>query len=226
MPNIALINRTPRIRDARFVALLPALQAQMTQDVEPAWNLEPTTLHFVGRQHVPDPAHWKLWWLGNSDIAGDLGYHEADPGLPEGKIFTEDDMRYGAEISVTTSHELIEMAINPFITRLSDVIAGWWYAMEGCDPVEADLDGPIKMGFRLSNFVLQSYFVPGSSGPWDFMRLLTGPCPTRRPGGYVLREQNEPWETLAERHADGTMSHRAFKPFGRTARIAARRTSP
>ncbi len=185
MPDIACINRTPRIRDARFLALMPALQAQLTEDVEPAWNLEPTTLHFVGRAETPAPSHWKLWLLGNSDVAGDLGYHEADTGIPEGKIFTEDDMRYGAEISVTTAHELIEMVINPWITRVSDTIAGWRYAMEGCDPVEADLDGPIKMGFRLSNFVLQSYFVPGSVGPWDFMRLLTGPCPERRPVGHT-----------------------------------------
>ncbi len=226
MPSIALINRTPRIRDARLAALMPALLSQANDDVAPVWKIEPTVLHFVGRSQVPNPTHQKIWWLGNSDTPGDLGYHENDTGIPEAKIFTEDDMRYGAEISVTTSHELIEMVINPFINRISDMIAGWRYAMEGCDPVEADLDGPIKDGFRLSNWIFPNYFVPGSRGPWDFMKLLSGPCPAKRPGGYLLRTQGGRWSTDAEHRDDGTMSHRASKPFGRTARIAAGSATP
>lgn len=225
MPNIALINRTPRIRDARFVALLPALQAQANDDVAPAWMTETTVLHFVGRHEQPDPTHWRIWLLGTSDIPGDLGYHEFDAGIPEAKIFTEDDMRYGAEISVTVSHELIEMLVNPRIDQLATV-GNAQYAREACDPVEADGDGPIKMGFRLSNFVLPSYFKAGSAGPWDFQRLLSGPCPAKRPGGYILRFQDGAWHTDARRHADGTMSHRASKPFGRTTRIAASGVSP
>ncbi len=225
MPNIALINRTPRIRDAPFARLLPALQAQVNEDVAPHWMTEMTILHLVGRKEQPDPTHWKIWLLGTSDIAGDLGCHEDDTGIPEAKIFTEDDMRYGAEISVTISHELIEMLVNPRIDQLVN-IGGVQYVREACDAVEADGDGYLKLDHRMSNFVLPSYFQPGSAGPWDFRSLLSGSCPAKRPGGYVLSFHDGAWHTDARRYADGTMSHRASKPFGRTARVAARSTSP
>jgi len=223
MIDIALINRASKIRDATFLRLVPALQAQVTDDFCPAWSIEAVTLHFVGKAEQPDPAHWKVWWLDTSDEAGDLGYHENDPGIPEAKIFTLDDMRYGAEISVTTSHEILEMLGDPYINRLSDPIEGLRYALEASDCVEADGDGYLKLGYRMSDFALPDRWIPGSSGPWDFCRLLTGPAPLRRPGGYdlVLDGQGK-WQTNAERYADGTMSHRAWKPEGRSARRAAK----
>src|SRR5258708_1422509 len=93
--NIVLINRVPNIRDAKFQALLPALQASVG-DFAAYWGPDCyATLSFCGlRQHPPAVA-WKVWILGHSDDPGALGYHEDDTGTPEAKIFALDDIRYG-----------------------------------------------------------------------------------------------------------------------------------
>ena len=118
MIDIDLVNRTDRIRDARFAAILPALQSQITEDFCPQWQVEPVTLHLVGKGGQPDPAHWKVWLLDTSDASGDLGYHEDESGIPEAKIFCEEDLKYGSEISVTISHELLEMLADPQASRM------------------------------------------------------------------------------------------------------------
>jgi hypothetical protein len=227
MIDISLINRTSRIRDARFAFVLPALQAQITEDFGPAWDIEPVTLHLVGRRQQPNPVHWKVWLLNNSDQPGDLGYHEDDTGIPEAKIFVEDDLRYGAEISVTISHELLEMLADPQITRMGPTIDGAQYVVEVCDGVEADGDGYIKLGLRVSNFVLPAYYTEAPApGPYDFRGLLQVPCPALRPGGYALFLKDNAWHTTAARYEDGTLSHRAVRPAGRSWQRAAKGSVP
>lgn len=220
MTAISLVNRTNRIRDAVFSSRLPAWQAQITEDFAPQWQIEPTTLHFVGRDDAPVPEHWKVWLLNNSDTTGDLGYHEDQTGIPEAKIFCEEDLRYGSEISVTISHELLEMLADPMTTRMGPTIEGREYIVEVCDPVEADADGYDKLGVRVSNFVLERYYQPGTVGPWDWCRLLTGPCPARRPGGYSMYRENGVWQSVMSRYGDGSLSPRAVRPFGRSWRRA------
>ncbi len=228
MIKIALINRTSRIRDAVFATRLAAFQAQITEDFCPAWGIDPVTISFVGKAEVPDPALWKVWLLDNSDQADALGYHEDETGVPESKIFVEDDMKYGSEISVTISHELLEMLADPKIDRVGPTIDGLQYMVEVGDPVEADLDGPQHGGVRLSNFVLPPYYVPGSAGPWDFMGLLKGPCPDMRPGGYLAwrRVSTGEWGSSMMRYEDGTFSQRATKVQGRGARRALAQPAP
>lgn len=224
MADIALINRTGLIRDARFQALLPALQEQVSQHFAPVYGAD-ATLHFVGKHEQPDPTHWKVWLLRTSDQPGDLGYHQDDTGIPEAKIFVLDDIRYGAEISVTISHEILEMLGDPLTTR-TVTLAGKVVVVEVCDCVEADLDGPVVQGFRLSNFAYPARFglvnpAGVDSSQYDYMKLLHAPFPAIRPGGYDLWWDGHQWHTDAARYADGSLSHRAFKPLGRAAIRAA-----
>ena len=77
MPTVVdLINRTTRIRDARFAAILPALQAQINEDFAPAWQIEPVSLHLIKRrQSYTRGANWTVWLLNTSDDTGALdGY--------------------------------------------------------------------------------------------------------------------------------------------------------
>lgn len=227
MVDICLINRTSRIRDARFAAILHALQAQCAEDFCPVWGIAVPVLHLVGRNEQPDPSHWKLWFRDTSDDAGALGYHEDASGVPEGFVFVEDDIRYGSAISVTASHELMEMLADPTTTRMGPTIGGAQYIVECCDACEADEDGYLKLGVQVSNFVLPAYYglIPAGGagrGPYDFRDLLTAPCPMLRPGGYIMALENGAWTSKMARYEDGTLSHRAIKPLGRTARRAAK----
>lgn len=216
---IDIVNQTSRIRDARFAALVPVLQQHINADFGPAWQLDSVTLNFVGRGQPYSAASWSLFLRDTSDEPGDLGYH-TDAGQPAGYVFVEDDMRYGAEISVTIDHELKEMLVDPTTARMGATIGGNQYICEVCDPVEADADGFVLDGFHLSNFVLPAYFDPSSTGPWDFMKLLSGPCPALRPGGYLMWFDGISWKNTMARYADGSLSHRAIRPFGRQWRRA------
>jgi len=228
MIDIALINRTNRIRDARFADILPALQAQITDDFCPAWGVEPVTLHLVGKAEQPDPAHWKNWLLNTSDQPGDLGYHEDTTGLPESKIFVETDILSGSEISVTISHELLEMLADPTTTQMGPVVDGKQYIREIGDPVESDAVAYVKQGrtgpVKVSNFALPAYYVLGSAGPWDFRGLLPGPCPARLPGGYsmFLILATNLWGSEMSRYADGSLSPRSIRDNGRSWQRASR----
>jgi hypothetical protein len=222
---VAIINRTARIRDARIEALLPALFAQANEDFCPAWKHESVAFSFVGSLTRTLPStNQRLWFYNNSDDPGALGYHEDDTGLPEGKVFVEEAIRDGASISVTASHELLEMLADPLTTTYGPTIGGQQYNVEVGDPVEADEDGYLKLGVLMSNFTLPAYYELGSVGPWDFRKLLLGPLPDMRPGGYLG------WRNVSTgmfgqtnaRYADGTMSSRAIRPHGRNWRRASK----
>lgn len=222
MPVIQIINRTRRVRDARWQHMLPALQAQITHDFQPKWGIG-GTLTFVGRKQKPDPALWKLWLMDTSPEPGALGFHEDDTGVPEGKVFVEDDLRYGAEITVTVSHELLEMLADPLATKMTKTVGGISYAIEACDPVEADSDGYLIGDVRVSDFVTPFYFgLPNADGSkiFDQRTLLNKPVPAMRPGGYQLWFNGTYHSTMA-RYEDGTLSQRAIRSEGRTIRRAA-----
>lgn len=222
MTVIQIINRTRRVRDARWQHMMAPLQEQITHDFQPKWGIG-GTLTFVGRKQNPDPALWKLWLLDNSDEPGDLGYHSDDTGVPEGKVFVEDDLRYGAEITVTVSHEMLEMLADPLATKMTKAVGGISYAIEVCDPVEADSDGYLIADVRVSNFVTPHYFgLPNADGSklFDQRGLLAKPVPAMLPGGYQLWFNGTYHSTMA-RYEDGTLSQRAIRSEGRATRRAA-----
>lgn len=223
MVDVVLVNRYPRIRDTRWANLVPALQEQVSKHFAPIWGTD-ANIGFCGIHDKPNPAAWKVWLLSSSDTPGDLGYHEDDTGTPESKIFVADDLKYGAEISVTVSHEILEMLGDPTADKTVTLV-GKIVALEMCDAVEADEDGPTVGGFRLSNFVYPARF--GMTNPsgvpadqYDYMDLLKRPFPAVRPGGYDLWSDGTNWHTTAARFADGSLSYRSYKPDGRSSRRA------
>lgn len=224
MTEIVLVNRYPRIRDTRWASLVPALQEQVSKHFAPIWGAD-ANLSFCGLHDQPNATFWKVWLLNKSDDPGALGYHEDDTGIPESKIFVGDDLEYGAEISVTVSHEILEMLGDPTAQK-TVMLDGKIVALEVCDAVEADEDGPMVGGFRLSNFVYPARFRmqnPSGVDPnqYDYMKLLRGPFPVVRPGGYDLWSDGHTWHTTAARFSDGRLSYRSFKPEGRSSRRAA-----
>jgi hypothetical protein len=221
--DICIINRTSRIRDARFANVIPALQAQATEDFCPAWQIEAPTLHLVGINEQPDPSHWKMWFKDTTGENDALGLHDLQNGIPFAIIGVEDDINSGNEISVTAAHELHEMLVDPFINRMGPTIGDKQYIVETDDAVEADTFGSSRPGLdgkpvRLSNFVLPIYFIPDSQGPWDFAGYLKGPIPSQLPGGYLgwRSVSTGSWGTDMMRENDNVYSTRALRAFGRT----------
>lgn len=138
----------------------------------------------VRAAHAGNPLGADEWWLGlfdRPDQPGALGYHEHTPaGLPLMKVFPALCEQDGVPWSSCASHELLETLADPECSWASqDVLTGNFYALEVCDPVEADTYD--VDGVQVSNFVTPSYF--GMGDRYDYMGTLVAPF-TLRPGGY------------------------------------------
>ena len=101
---------------------------------------------------------WATVFLDNADQPGALAYHDltAD-GLPLAKVFVKTTLANHDLVSVSASHELVEMPVDPAINLLATgPDPKTVYAYESADPVEA-LSYPVN-GIPMTDFVYPSYF--------------------------------------------------------------------
>jgi hypothetical protein len=193
MIEIAVINESTVVTDANARACAAVLQKQVTNDFAPAWDIDGAALSFFPNGSQVPAGVWQLVILDDSDQADALGYHEltAD-GLPIGKIFAKSDLDAGTNWTVTASHELLEMLGDPNINKVAEVDNAdgtiTMYAWEACDAVEADNLGYLIDGISVSDFVLQSWFVPAATttgaGPYSFRNNVSAPLALAT-GGYI-----------------------------------------
>jgi hypothetical protein len=189
MFDIAVKNVSSSVSDADIAKALPAFQRQVTEDFRAAYGID-ATLHLVDRSRPFPRSMWQLAVLESADQAGALGYHEkTSAGLPLGKVFAGTTIKYGGLWSVTFSHELLEMLLDPWINLTipdSDNKRSWSY--EACDAVEADELGYKIDGVQVSDFVLPSYFendiTLAKSHKRSFCGHVTAPL-SLAPGGYM-----------------------------------------
>ena len=197
--NIAVINRSTVVPDTLGQIYTEALQIQVSQHWAPIWG-DDARLVFYGQNHTP-PANW--WWLvliDDSDTAGAAGYHDLTPaGLPLGKAFAKTVLQFNGSVSVTMSHELLEMIQDPDINQLAefdraDGSPAKLYAYEVCDSCEDDQFG-YKIEFNwngapqsvlVSDFVYPDFFVqqPPPGAQFDHQRKIARPF-SLLPGGYL-----------------------------------------
>lgn len=187
---IAIINASTVVEDAELAACVKALQKQVDNDLVPAWGV-PAELRFVPKGQGPLPGEWWLAILDDSDQAGALGYHDlTNDGLPISKAFAGSDIKYGVSWTVTVSHELLEMLIDPNINlTVFDLgpFGARLYAYEVCDACEADEFGYEIDGILVSDFVYPAWFEsfrkPGST-EFDHKGHITQPFELLK-GGYI-----------------------------------------
>lgn len=194
MIKIAVLNESTVVKDADAQACVNALQVQVSRDFFPLWGID-AQLNFHPSKIAPADA-WQLVILDDSDQADALGYHELTAGgLPLGKAFAASDIQAGTSWTVTCSHELLEMLVDPDINTVAeqDNADGSinFYAKEVCDAVEADSLGyiiaagplPVQTGVMVSDFVLPAWFGSGA-GFMDFLRHVSAAFQLA-PGGYI-----------------------------------------
>ncbi len=185
MIHIDIINESTAISDTEVRKICAALQKQVTGDFAPIWGAGTgAKLRFVSKSSKPDPNAWQGIVLDNSDQAGALGYHDLTAnGLPLFKAFAGDDVRDGVSVSVTMSHETLEMLADPWLTTAYQDPHGLFWAGEVCDAVEADQLGYDIGGVLVSDFITPAWFgIPGDPIS-DFKGRLTAPFQIA-PGGY------------------------------------------
>ena len=191
-PTIAIQNRCTVLTDAQITPVVAALQIQLDRDWQAAWGTTATLVFVSSNQSIPAGA-WPIYILDRSDAPGSLGYHdETTSGVPYGRIFAKDDITYGYNWTVTLSHELLEMMLDPYVNltvfNQNSNTTGLLYAYEACDAVEADNLGYQINGISVSDFVWPAWFdntITNTAGHrYDQMNHLTAPFQLYS-GGYI-----------------------------------------
>ena len=208
-PTIAIQNLSTAVTDAQVNAVVAALQIQLDRDLQAAWYQTATLIFLTRTQAVPAGA-WPIYILDTSDVSGALGYHdETNRGVPYGRVFVKTAQQYGYSWTVTLSHELLEMVINPHVDlmvfRQTSNTAGSLYFYEVGDACEADSFGYTINNILVSDFVFPAWFDSNglvSGLQYDQTRRLTAPFQIGS-GGYVSVfnvSRGSGWTTLT--HGD------------------------
>ncbi len=206
MIQIAFVNQSAALSDSEFQRIAAALQTQVHRDFLPVWGVDAAIVP-VAPNRIPAD-HWVLAFLDDADQSNALGYHDLTPkGLPMGKAFVRTTLADGGQISVTASHEMLEMLADPDINLVAEVdnASGEpekFYAYEVCDACEDDSFGYEIGGVRVSDFVFPAFFESfraPRSARFDFGGHVTAPFQIL-PGGYLsvldLSRLSDGWQQL------------------------------
>ena len=174
MPQIAVINESTvnsaQFSNASVQAMIPAFTQQWNKDLQPVWGVDLATFTLTPKGQKPAAGTWWAVFLDDSNQAGALAYHDlTNEGLPISKIFVKSILADNSSISVGATHELCEMAVDPWLNSAYQDPKGVFWAGEVCDPVEADQYG-YKIGeILVTDFVTPNWFAhEHPKGPIDF----------------------------------------------------------
>jgi len=187
--SIAIVNQSTVLTDAQVTQAVDAIQIQVLRDFAPIWG-KVAKLWTFSKETVVPPAYWQLVITDDADVADALGYHETTAsGQPLGKVFAQTTIAAGLNWSVTISHELLEMLVDPWINVAAefDDATGAptkFYSSECCDAPEDDQFAYLINGISVSDFVTPAWFMPGMPGPYDFQKHITAPFQLLS-GGYI-----------------------------------------
>jgi hypothetical protein len=196
IPDIAIFNQAKDPLGLDLDKLIAALQKFVSDAVVPVWG---TPARLVKTNGFRKNA-WAIVFLDVADAENALAYHDLTPdGFPLGKIFVRTIAQAGASLTVATSHELVEMLVDPAINLLStgpDPAAA--YAYESADPVEADELSFKVNGFAMTDFVYPSYFEgfrKPKSAKFDYRGKVTKPFEILA-GGYQIVFKGGQWSQM------------------------------
>jgi len=183
--------------------LARAIEDQVYNDYATLWQAAGMPVRaFDSPGDIPDDGRAApLIIFDEPDQADALGYHAMTPkGLAYGKAFWGLIRNNGGSLhdsdnslSVTLSHETLEMVGSPYANSWYDMPDGVTEdAGELCDRVQGD--SYIRSGIAVSNFLGPRAFRDGP-GPYDYMGLLLTPWEVRSDPlhpGYAIRRTGGP----------------------------------
>jgi hypothetical protein len=182
-PTVAFVNLAKASLEVDLNKLVAALAKQLERDFVPIWGY-PAKLRVTQK---PEPEDWQVVFLDDADAADALGYHDiTKDGQPVSKVFVKTTIQAGEKVSVTASHELLEMMIDPGAQMWAQNANGWFHAYEMCDAVEAevyDIDGIAVCDFVYPSF-FESWHAPHAV-QFDHLERVTQPYQTL-PKGYQI----------------------------------------
>lgn len=231
-PTSLVIANISSVSDDALSAALAAIQIQINRDFCPEWGV--TTKLSSQRMTSPlsagqiDTSHDAIIYLGDEaqdpygGVDGLLGYHARNtPGVAYGFVYLDACALRQQDWSVTLSHEILEMLVDPQTTGRAPGpdptnLAGpdALFEMEVCDPTETDT---YAIGaVSVSNFVTKRYFgLNGANPATNFCRLPLSPF-SARPGGYAQYHNQTGLQVLnGNSVSQGQLAARALMGMGR-----------
>jgi hypothetical protein len=188
--HVALVDDTKTLDAQELAIAAGALNSQVQNDVARVWGVAAT----VGAYQTPPPQTWTIHLQAKLDQPGALGYHSDDNNQPDAFVVLDDSW------TVSVSHELIEMLVDPFGSRMTSArlpqnvppqqvgLAAATdrvhYLLEPCDPCEAS-NYPVG-GVPVSDFLLPAWYRSAPVACEHYSH--TGYCVQPRQvanGGYV-----------------------------------------
>lgn len=167
MFKVALSVQTPDLSLSKARQMTTALNAQLKSDFGPAWHVQASVTLVMGPVDLDQPGFDGVLVIQDTaDIDGALGYHDRiiETGRAVGYVFEDICEELNEPVSVTTSHELLEMVLN---FHTNNYLAGphpaerkrfVWHWKEACDAVQ---DQTYTIGKVLvSDFVMPLFFTP------------------------------------------------------------------
>ncbi len=203
---IGLMDKTGELSSDVIQSVAAALNVQVTRDLPQFWNVQATVVA-LQKEKVPSGV-WPVFLVKNLP-PGEGGFHLDKHNQPYAEVIATPN---NEGWTVATSHEVIEMLVDPYGNRLqsstSIQISGgkikdgngqFSYLVEACDPCEADNYAYAIQGVAVSDFLTPHFYdlneTPGSR--YSFTGALKGPRDIL-PGGYISwvdQEQGE-WQQL------------------------------
>jgi hypothetical protein len=210
IPRIACINRTSVKLGIDFDVLIAALQKYVDEYLAPVWA---TPAKLVKKQ-APQPDSWTMMFLDTAapEDVSDLGLSESDRskllgrhkielhGLPLAMIFVKSTLcaksalriRDRDKVSMSASHELAEMLVDPGNNLWCERSERTFYAYEVCDAVEEEYF--LVDGIAMSDFVYPAYFdvfrKPNST-QFDHMKKIDRPFQILKQGYMPVKERGK-----------------------------------
>ena len=216
MPHIVVINESPSYGNAEVQAMLPAFTHQWNQDLRPIWGVDTAEFSFLAKGAKPASGTWWVVFLDDSDQAGALAYHDlTNDGLPISKVFVKTILADKASISVGATHEMCEMAVDPWLNSAYQDPKGIFWAGEVCDPVEDD-SYAYKIGdILVTDFVTPDWFAhEHAKGSIDFKLHAKTPFEVLS-GGYAQKfDPQKGWQQVTGEKAMRSSWARAQLPPG------------
>lgn len=194
VPKIAVFNKATIPLGVDLDALIAAMQLYVDQFIVPVWA---TPAKLVKSTDFL-PGAWAIVFLDDADQPGALAYHDLTPdGLPQSKVFVRTTINNGDLVSVSASHELVEMLVDPAINLMTTgPDPKTMYAYESADPVEA-LTFPVN-GIPMSDFIYPSYFESfrqAKSVKFDQLDKVNAPFQILA-GGYQIIFKGGKWSQI------------------------------
>jgi hypothetical protein len=193
VPTIACFNKATTPLGFDLTKFIAAMQKFLDDYLVPVWGTPATLVQSTGFKK----GAWALVFLDTADVADALGYHDLTPdGLPLSKVFVKTTQQAGEQVTVTATHELAEMMVDPAINLSAVDPKNVFYAYETADAVEAlsfNIDG-----FAMSDFVHPAYFESfrkSGSAQFDHLKKVKRPFQIL-PGGYMSTFKNGSWTQI------------------------------